>query len=134
MATKKFKEFLNENILDDEEDIDMYNDDEEDEEDENNWEVRINGKPNSYWEYKYDAIENIIEILDSGGDNSSFDDYTDEDGEELSKYEIVDLLNDMDESDFYDKLEELKDYVGYNDEIKLINLSDEDEIEFLDEE
>jgi hypothetical protein len=131
MTTKKFKEFLNENILDDEEIIDLYN---EEEEDENHWEVKINGKTNSYWEYKYDAIENIIEILDSGGDINSLENYEDEDGEEMLKNEIVDLLNDMDESDFYDKLDELKDYVGYTDEIKLINLSDEDEIEFLDEE
>lgn len=128
MATKKFKEFLNENILDDVEDVDLND------EYENRWEVRINGKANSYWEYKYDAIENIVEILDSSGDINSLENYEDEDGEELSKYEIVDLLNDMDESDFYDKLDELKDYVGYNDEIKLINLSDEDEIEFLEEE
>lgn len=119
----KFNKYINENILSQDEDDDIQN----------NWEVRIDDTTESFWEYKYDAIEHIIEILDTGGD-VSLDEYKDEDDYELSKYEIVDMLMDLDESDFYDKLEELKNYTEYNQDIKLINISDEDELEFLEEE
>lgn len=125
MRLKKFNEFyIKENILNDEFDEELEN--------ENNWEVKINDKTDSYWEYKYDAIEQIIEILDTNGDENGFEGYEDEDGDELSKGEINDILTDMDESDFYEKLEELKEYVGYEEEIRLININDEDEIEFLE--
>ena len=125
MSIKKFNDFkhINENILDDEN------------ENEDRWEVKISGEHNSYWEYKYDAIEAIVEILDTSGDENGLDGYEDgEDNYEMSTGEITDMLNDLDESDFYDKLDELKEFVGYDQEIKLINIDDEDEIEFLDEE
>lgn len=126
MKIKKFDDIIQENILDDE----------EDEENPRNWEVKINGeiKPDSYWEYKSDAVDRILELIEEGGSEEGLDGYEDEDGEELDKYEIRDLLLDMDESEFYEKLEELKDFVGYDKEIKLINLADEDEIEFLEED
>lgn len=121
MKLKKFENFLNENILDDEEIGD-----------ENKWEVRIDGATNSFWEYKHDAIDQIIEILDTNGDENGLEDYMDEDEYEMSKGEIADMLDDMDESDFYDKLDELKEFVGYDSDIRLINIDDEDEIEFLE--
>ena len=37
----------------------------EDEENDPKWEVIINFRGGSYWEYKYDAIESIIELLDT---------------------------------------------------------------------
>jgi len=95
------------------------------------WEVVVNDKGGSYWSYKYDAIESIIEILDTNGDENGLDGYEDEDGEELSTGEIIDMLIDMEEDDFYEKLEELKEFVGYKEDIRLINLDDEDELEFL---
>jgi len=124
MAIKKFNEFnyIKENILDEEED-----------ENENKWEVKVAGQHESYWEYKHDAIDQIIEILDTNGDENGLDGYKDEDDYELSKGEITDILSDLYESDFYDKLDELKEFVGYDQDIKLINLDDEDEIEFLEE-
>jgi hypothetical protein len=125
MSIKKFNEFnyIKENILDDEEI-----------EDENKWEVKIDGKTNSYWEYKHDAIDQIVEILDTNGDENGLAGYMDEDEYELSRSEIADMLDDLDESDFYDKLDELKEFVGYDQDIKLINIDDEDEIEFLEED
>jgi len=124
MKLKKFDEYIiNENILDDDEIGD-----------ENKWEVRIDGKRDSYWEYKHDAIDAIIEILDTNGDENGLDGYMDEDEYELSKGEIADMLDNLDESDFYDKLEEIKEFVGYDQDIKLVNLADEDEIEFLEED
>lgn len=125
MRLKKFNEFyIKENILNDDEDDLGY---------ERKWEVRVNDETNSYWEFKYDAIEAIVEILDTNGDENGLEGYEDEDEEyEMSTGEIVDMLTDMDESDFYEKLEELKEYVGYDEDIKLININDEDEIEFLE--
>ena len=124
MKIQNFNEYLiKENILDDDED-----------EDENNWEVKVDGKHESYWEYKHDAIDQILEILDTQGDEKGLDGYEDEDNYEMSKSEIADILDDMEESDFYEKLEELKQYADYDQDIKLFNISDDDELEFLEEE
>lgn len=128
MKIKYYKEYRDiiENILNDDED-DVIEDD-------NKWEVRIDGATDSFWEYKHDAIEHIVEILDTQGDEAGLEGYLDEEDDlELTDYEITDLLYDLDESDFYDKLDELKEFVGYDNDIRLINLDDEDEIEFLDE-
>jgi hypothetical protein len=124
MKIKKFDDIIQENILDDE----------EDEENPRNWEVKVDGETDSYWEYKSDAVDQVLELIEQGGSEEGLDGYEDEDGEELDKYEIRDLLLDMNESEFYEKLDELKDFVGYDREIKLINLADEDEIEFLEED
>ena len=123
MRLKKFDEYnyIKENILNDEEDD--Y---------EQNWEVVVNGDGGSYWEYKYDAIESIVEILDTQGDEKGLEGYEDEDGMEMSKGEITDMLTDMSEDDFYEKLEELKEYVDYEGDIRLININDEDEVDFLE--
>lgn len=123
MRLKKFDEYnyIKENILDD--DNDDY---------EQNWEVIVNGDGGSYWEYKYDAIESIVEILDTQGDEKGLEGYEDEDGMEMSKGEITDMLTDMSEDDFYEKLEELKEYVDYEGDIRLININDEDEVDFLE--
>ena len=123
MNIQKFNEYnlIKENILDDED------------EDENKWEVRINDATDSFWEYKHDAIDQIVEILDTQGDEAGLDGYEDAELEyELSRGEIADMLDDLDQSDFYDKLDELKEFVGYEKDIKLVNIADEDEIEFLD--
>jgi hypothetical protein len=119
---KKFNEYyIRENIL-------------SDEENERIWEVRVDGANDSYWEYKHDAIDQILEILDTNSDENGLDGYKDEDDYEMSKDEIADMLDMLDESDFYDKLDEIKEFCGYENEIKLINLADGNEIEFLDEE
>ena len=124
MKLKKFNEYnlIKENILDD------------DDENENKWEVKIDGKTYSYWEYKHDAIEAIVEILDTNGDENGLDGYMDEEEYEMSRGEIADMLDDLDESDFYDKVDELKEFVGFEGDIRLVNISDEDEIEFLEED
>lgn len=126
MKIKKFNNFnlMKENILDDEDDFN-----------ENKWEVRVDGETKSLWEYKHDAIEDgILEILDTEGDENGLEGYEDPEEEyEMSKSEIADMLYDMDEEDFYAKLEELKEYVGYDSDIKLVNIADEDEIDFLED-
>jgi len=124
MNIQKFNEynFIKENILDDED------------ENENKWEVRIDDATDSFWEYKHDAIDQIVEILDTNGDENGLDGYQDDELEyEMSRGEISDMLDDLDESDFYDKLDELKEFVGYDKDIKLVNIADEDEIEFLED-
>lgn len=123
MSIKNFNEF---NYIKEDWDFD------EDDDNEQNWEVIINGEGGSYWEFKYDAIESIVEILDTNGDENGLEGYKDEDDYELSKGEITDMLTDMDEDDFYEKLDELKEFVGYEEEIRLINLDDDDEVDFLD--
>jgi hypothetical protein len=99
------------------------------------WEVRIDGATDSFWEYKHDAIEQIIEILDTQGDEAGLEGYIDVEQDEdfeLTTGEIVDMLFDLDEMDFYDKLDELKEFVGYDNDIRLINLDDDDELDFLE--
>lgn len=123
MAIKKFNDYIKENILDD-----------DDNENERKWEIKVAGKTESYWEYKHDAIDQIIEILDTNGDENGLDGYQDEDEYEMSKGEIADMLDELDESDFYEKLDELKEFVGYENDIRLINIDDDDEIEFLEED
>jgi len=125
MKLKKFNEFnfIKENILDD------------DDENENKWEVKIDGSHESFWEYKHDAIDQILEILDTNGDENGLEGYQDEELDyEMSKGEIADMLDDLDESDFYEKLQELKEFVGYEQDIKLVNIDDDDELEFLEED
>lgn len=123
MKLKKFNEYNNikENILDDED------------ENENKWKITVNGKTESYWEYKHDAIDRILELLENEGDENGFEGYENEEGEELDKNEICDNLCDLDESDFYDSLEELKSYIGYDKDIKLFNIVDDDEFDFLED-
>jgi hypothetical protein len=120
---KKYNKYINENILDDDDDVD-----------ENKWEVKVDGEHESFWEYKHDAIDQILEILDTNGDENGLDGYEDTELDyEMSKGEIADMLDVMEESEFYDKLDELKEFVGYDNDIKLINIDDDDEIEFLEE-
>lgn len=134
MSLKKFDEFeyINENILGDE-DIEVIDNDENIDEDENKWEVRVNGETESFWEYKHDAIDQILQILDTQGTNS-LEGYEDEDNYNPSLDELADLLDSLDESDFYDTVEELKSFVVYDGDIKLVNIDDDDEIEFLEED
>jgi hypothetical protein len=123
MSIKKFNEYnqINENILSDDDDI------------ENKWEVRIDDATDSFWEYKHDAIDRILEILDTQGYKNNLEGYQDDDLDyEMNLGEIADVLDVLDEDDFYDKLDELKDFVGYQIDIRLINIADEDEIEFLE--
>lgn len=124
MKLKKFSEYnyIKENILDDDEDG----------ENERNWEVIIDGKGGSFWEYKYDAIESIVEILDTYSDEPLDGNYEDEEGNEMSTSDIIYMLDDMDEEEFYEKLEALKEFVDYEGDIRLINRNDDTEIEFLE--
>ena len=124
MDIQKFNEYnlIKENILDD-----------DDDENENKWEVKINDEHESYWEYKSDAIDRIVEMLNEEGDENGLDGYEDEDEYEMSLSDITYMLSDLDESDFYEKLDELKEFVGYEEDIKLINIADDDEIEFLED-
>ena len=124
MKLKKFSEYnyIKENILDDDEDG----------ENERNWEVIIDGKGGSFWEYKYDAIESIVEILDTYSDEPLDGNYEDEEGNEMSPSDIIYMLDDMDEEEFYEKLEALKEFVDYEGDIRLINRNDDTEIEFLE--
>lgn len=115
----KFNQYLKENILDNEGET-------------KKWEVKINGESYSYNEYKHDAIDDILEILNNEGE-IDLDDFEDNDGTEYYHIsEITDMLDKLNESDFYEKLDELKIYVGYNQNIKLINLDDDNELEFLE--
>jgi hypothetical protein len=127
MNIKKFNEYnyIKENILDEFEDDDINED---------KWEVKVDGEHESYWGYKHDAIDRILELLENEGDEKGFEGYENEDGEELSKDDIADLLFDMDEDDFYEKLEELKEYINYDNDIKLYNIADDDELDFLEED
>lgn len=113
-----FNQYIQENVLN-------HND-----ENENKWEVSINDATYEKYEFKYDAILGILEILDNS--DLGLDDYEDNDGTEYYNLsEIADMLNNLDESDFYKKLDDLKTHSNYNQDIKLINLNDDNELEFL---
>jgi len=124
MKLKKFDEFnlIKENILDEDDD-------------ENHWQVKVNGEPDSFWTYKSDAIDRIVELLNNEGENG-LEGYKDDEDYEMSDSDITYMLDDLSESDFYDKIDELKAFVGVGPELnfKLINIDDEDEIEFLEED
>ena len=124
MKLKKFDEFnlIKENILDEDDD-------------ENHWQVKVNGEPDSFWTYKSDAIDRIVELLNNEGENG-LEGYKDDEDYEMSDSDITYMLDDLSESDFYDKIDELKAFVGVDPELnfKLINIDDEDEIEFLEED
>jgi hypothetical protein len=121
MKLKKFDEFnlIKENILDDDDD-------------ENHWQVKVDGRTDSFWTYKSDAIDRIVELLNEEG--NGLDGYKDEEEYEMSDSDITYMLDDLDEAGFYNKLEELKNFVGVDIDFKLINIDDEDELEFLEEE
>ena len=124
MKLKKFDEFnlIKENILDEDDD-------------ENHWEVKVNGETDSLWTYKSDAIDRIVELLNNEGENG-LEGYKDDEDYEMSDSDITYMLDDLSESDFYDKIDELKAFVGVGPELnfKLINIDDEDELEFLEED
>lgn len=113
-----FNQYIQENVLN-------LND-----ENENNWEVRINDELYDKYNFKYDAILGILEVLDNS--DLGLDDYEDNDGTEYYDLsQIADMLNDLDESDFYKKLDDLKIHSNYDQDIKLINLNDDNELDFL---
>jgi hypothetical protein len=115
----KFNQYLKENVLDNEEET-------------RKWEVKVNGESYSFNEYKHDAIDDILEILNNEGE-TNLDDYEDNDGTEYyHTSEILNMLDDLNETDFYKKLNDLKTYVSYHKDIKLINLDDDNELEFLE--
>lgn len=126
MKLKKFGDYiLNENILD-------Y--DEYDDEIVNNWEVRIDDKTDSFWEYKQDAIERIVDIFETESEDITLEEYLIDNYDDMTKNEFVDVLYDMSEIDFYNELDNVKEFINYTSDIKLINISDEDELDFLEEE
>ncbi|MCK9416674.1 hypothetical protein M0Q97_08465 [Candidatus Dojkabacteria bacterium] len=113
-----FNQYIQENVLN-------LND-----ENENKWEISINDVTYDKYKFKYDAILGILEILDNS--DLGLDDYEDNDGTEYYDLsEIADMLNNLDESDFYKKLDDLKTHSNYGQDIKLINLNDDNELEFL---
>ena len=77
----------------------------------------------------------IVELLNNEGENG-LEGYKDDEDYEMSDSDITYMLDDLSESDFYDKIDELKAFVGVDPELnfKLINIDDEDEIEFLEED
>jgi hypothetical protein len=113
-----FNQYIQENVLN-------LND-----ENENNWEVRINDELYDKYNFKYDAILGILEVLDNS--DLGLDDYEDNDGTEYYDLsEIANILNNLNESGFYKKLDDLKTHSNYDQNIKLINLNDDNELEFL---
>lgn len=92
-----------------------------------NWEVEINDSTDSWWDYKTDAVERVLELIE---DEKKLDGYI-FDGEEMDKEELRYLLEDMPEEDFYTTLEDIKKYADITDDIRIYNISDEDEIDFL---
>ena len=96
------------------------------------WQIIIDGTEDSWWDYKGDAIERILEIIELEGEGN-LDDYEYE-GENITFDELKYELEDLSEEDFYTVLEEIKKECEYEGDIKLYNISDETEIDFLKDE
>ena len=90
---------------------------------EHNWKVQLNDETESWWEYKEDAIDRILEIID-------IEEFEYE-GEFLSVDETRDVLLEEDEENFYQLLDEIKSSGNNNDDIKLFNIQDKNELEFI---
>jgi len=97
-----------------------------------NWQLLIDGNDDSWWDYKIDAIERILEVIDDEGENR-LSNYVYE-GDKLPFEELKLQLEKLAEEDFYTILEEIKTICEFEGEFKLYNISDEDEIDFLKDE
>lgn len=94
-----------------------------------NWQIIIDGDEDSWWEYKGDAIDKILELIDSESEKG-LDKYK-YDGEFINLEDLRYELENLSEEDFYTILEEIKKKCGFYSDIKLYNISDENEIDFL---
>jgi len=97
-----------------------------------NWQLLIDGSEDSWWDFKVDAVERILEVIKDEGENC-LSDYEYE-GDKLSFNELKLQLGRLPEEDFYTILDEIKAVCDFYGDFKLYNISDEDEIDFLKEE
>ncbi len=97
-----------------------------------NWQLLVDDNEDSWWDYKVDAIERILELLDLESENglNSYD----YDGESLNIKQLKVEIETLPEEDFYTILDDIKTFCDFSGDIKLYNISDEDEIDFLQEE
>jgi len=95
-----------------------------------NWQLLVNGDEDSWWDYKGDCIERILELLSSESGLQEFD----YEGDILDLEDLKYELESLSEEDFYTVLEEIKRECDFSGDIKMFNISDEDEIDFLKEE
>ena len=97
-----------------------------------NWQLLIDGNDDSWWDFKVDAIERILEVIKDEGENSlSSYEY---EGDKISFEELKLQLEKLPEEDFYTILDEIKNVCDFDGDFKLYNISDEDEIDFLKDE
>lgn len=94
-----------------------------------NWQLLVDGDEDSWWDYKGDAIDRILELLNSESENG-LEEYNYE-GEDLDMEDLRYELENLSEEDFYTVLEEIKKVCDFSGDIKLYNISDEHEIDFL---
>jgi len=97
-----------------------------------NWQIVIDGDEDSWWYYKGDAIDKILELIDSESEKG-LSKYKYE-GESITSEELRYELENLSEEDFYTILDEIKKKCDFSGDIKLYNISDENEIDFLKDE
>jgi len=94
-----------------------------------NWQLMIDGYDDSWWDYKYDAIERIIEILNIKDDfKYNFN------NEDIYIDDIKYLLDESQDDEFYDILNDIKNLCNYKYEIELYNILNDDDILYIDDE
>lgn len=98
---------------------------------EKNWQVVKNDTLDSWWETKIEAIDRILEIVELGGNGDELDGFSHDGEDDLSLDDIANVLEDTTEEDFYAILDNIKKYIKCKEDIKLYNIADENEIEFL---
>ena len=92
-----------------------------------NWQLLENDTIDSWCYYKSDIIDRIIEIIDPEHTLNKYE----FEGEKLSLNEIKYKLEGISEEDFYTALDDIIYFTNYDGDIKLYNISDENESEFL---
>lgn len=97
-----------------------------------NWQVVIDGEVDTWCDYKSEAIDRVIEIIKEESENEikKFD----FEGEVLILERLKHELEKLPEEDFYTILDELKKETDFIYDIKIYNISDKNEFDFLNDE
>jgi 3-isopropylmalate dehydratase small subunit len=96
------------------------------------WQVLIDGRDDSWWDYKNEAINRILLVIDDEDDNT-LKGYV-FDGDVVTVDELKQTLDNMPEDDFYTALDDIKKSADFGGDIKLLNISDESEMDFTKED
>lgn len=100
--------------------------------DDKNWQIIVNDDIDSWFNFKSEAVDRVVDIIITEGD-IQLKKFKYE-GDLLTIKELKKLLEELPEEDFYTLLDEIKKESSFNFDIKMFNISDDKEIDFLKDE